>query len=54
MNAVAHLLAKPVDVVMLTDHHKLELPRFRGQFVAVTSSPELGDSLWTYSLLPIR
>ncbi len=25
----------------------LELPRFSGQFMAVTSSPELGDSRWT-------
>ena len=28
----------------------LDLPRFCGQFMAVTSSPELGDSRWTYSL----
>ena len=28
----------------------LDLPRFCGQFRAVTSSPELGDSRWTYSL----
>ncbi len=25
----------------------MELPRFSGQFMAVTSSPELGDSRWT-------
>ena len=25
----------------------MDLPRFSGQFMAVTSSPELGDSRWT-------
>ena len=41
--ALAHVAAQKVD-----------LPRFSGQFRAVVPSPEVGDSRWTYSLLPIR
>ena len=61
MKMIERFNEKGISFVSVTQHFnttdptgRMELPRFSGQFMAVVPSPEVGDSRWTYSLLPIR